>query len=122
MDEGYFVPRTEIIAWINDLLKVPSAPTQINLTKIEELGSGAVYCQVIDAIYPGKVSMSKVNWRAKNDYEFIGNYKVLQNAFEKLGIKRYIEVRMELSRSKNSPRPSTKTTWSLSSGSNDTSM
>lgn len=95
---------------------------QINLTKIEELGSGAVYCQVIDAIYPGKVSMSKVNWRAKNDYEFIGNYKVLQNAFEKLGIKRYIEVRIGVGRSKSSPRPSTKTTWSSSSGSSDTSM
>lgn len=23
MDEGYFVPRTEIISWINTLLKVP---------------------------------------------------------------------------------------------------
>jgi hypothetical protein len=22
MDEGYFVPRTELIGWINDLLKV----------------------------------------------------------------------------------------------------
>ncbi len=36
--------------------------------------------------------MSKVNWKAKNDYEFIANYKILQNSFEKLGIKRYVEV------------------------------
>ena len=65
---------------------------QLNLTKIEQLGSGAVYCQVIDVIHPGKVSMSKVNWKARNDYEFINNLKVLQNAFDKIGIKRHVEV------------------------------
>lgn len=37
MDEGYFVSKTEILKWINDML-------QLNLSKIEELGSGAVYC------------------------------------------------------------------------------
>lgn len=26
MDEGYFVPRTEIISWVNDLLKVSLPP------------------------------------------------------------------------------------------------
>ena len=64
----------------------------MNLTKIEELGSGAVYCQVIDVIHPGKIAISKVNWKAKNDYEFVSNMKILQNAFDKIGIKRYIEV------------------------------
>lgn len=36
--------------------------------------------------------MNKVNWRAKKDYEFISNLKLLQSAFEKVGIKRYVEV------------------------------
>ena len=65
---------------------------KLNITKIEQLGSGAVYCQVIDVIHPGKIPMNKVNWKAKNDYEFIGNYRLLQDAFGKVGIKRYIEV------------------------------
>jgi hypothetical protein len=34
--------------------------------------------------------MGKVNWKAKNDYEFIANLKVLQNAFDKAGIKRHV--------------------------------
>ncbi len=36
--------------------------------------------------------MNKVNWRAKNDYQFIQNLKILQSAFDKIGIKRYVEV------------------------------
>ena len=65
---------------------------QLNLTKIEQLGAGSVYSQIIDIVHPGSVAMNKLNWKAKNDYEFIANLKVLQNAFAKAGIKRYIEV------------------------------
>ena len=36
--------------------------------------------------------MAKVKWGAKFDYEFIENYKILNNAFLKNGIKRHIEV------------------------------
>ena len=36
--------RTDILTWINNLL-------QLNVTKIEHLGTGAVYCQIIDSIY-----------------------------------------------------------------------
>jgi RP/EB family microtubule-associated protein len=56
------------------------------------LGSGAVYCQIIDIVHPGKIALSKVNWKAKNDYEFINNLKVLQTAFDKIGIKKHVEV------------------------------
>ena len=36
--------RTELIAWLNELL-------QINYTKVEQCGTGAAYCQVIDSIF-----------------------------------------------------------------------
>jgi microtubule-associated protein, RP/EB family len=47
--------------WVNELLKA-------NLAKIEQLGTGAVYCHLLEALYPGKVPMGKVNWKAKFDY------------------------------------------------------
>lgn len=46
----------------------------------------------MDAIYPGTFSLAKVKWGAKFDYEFSENYKVLQNAFDKNGIKKHIDV------------------------------
>jgi len=60
MDEGYFVPKSDILAWINDLLK-------IHISKIEALGSGSIYCQLFDVIHPSNLNLQKVNWKAKND-------------------------------------------------------
>jgi RP/EB family microtubule-associated protein len=54
---GYFTPRQEIIAWINHVLKT-------DLSKIEQLGSGSIYCHLLDAAYPGKVPLHKVKWQA----------------------------------------------------------
>jgi len=53
---------------------------------------GSVYCQIIDSIFPGTVKMSKVKWQAKHDYEFVENYKVLQDAFKKNSIGKVIDV------------------------------
>jgi len=62
------------------------------LSKIEECATGAVYCAVMDCLYPNTFPFSKVKWNAKHEYEFVENYKILQSAFDKNGVKRYIDV------------------------------
>jgi len=85
MDGAFFVSRSELLAWANSLFS-------LNLSKVEQCANGAVYCQVIDACHPGNVAMKKVNWSARADHEAIPNYKVLQQAFDRSGISKHIEV------------------------------
>lgn len=85
MEGAFFVPRTEILSWLNGLLK-------LSLEKIEQTASGAVACQIMDCVFPGTVPMGRVNWNARNDYEFVNNYKILQQVFIKHNIQKVIEV------------------------------
>lgn len=83
----YSVSRTVLLDWLNDIL-------QLNITKIEQCATGAVYCQIIDCLYPGTFKMSGINWKAKQDFEYMDNYKILQNAFRKNGITKVLNVDM----------------------------
>lgn len=85
MDAAYFIGRKELLDYFNDLL-------DLNLTKIEQTASGAIACQVTDLIFPGSVPMSRVNWAARSDYEFVQNYKLLQSAFTKHRVQRHVDV------------------------------
>lgn len=85
MDTAYFVGRGELLQFFNNLL-------DLQLTKIEQTASGAIACQLTEYIFPGSIPMSKVNWEAKSDYEFINNYKLLQKAFSKHRIQRHVDV------------------------------
>jgi RP/EB family microtubule-associated protein len=85
MDPAYFVGKRILLEWINSLLR-------LDIKKIEQTCSGAVACQIVHSIYPRKVAMSKVNFGAKYDYEYIKNYKVLQSAFGKLKVSKVVPV------------------------------
>ena len=95
--------RTDLLAWLNDLL-------QISYTKVEQCGTGGAYCQILDSIYGtgilyrilvshhyehqclhiylvfplilGDLPMSRVKMNAKHEYEYLANYKVMQNVFK----------------------------------------
>jgi len=76
--------RTDLLAWLNELL-------QISYTKVEQCGTGGAYCQILDSIY-GDIPMNRVKMNAKHEYEFIANYKVMQNVFKAKKIDKPIPV------------------------------
>ncbi|BGP12238.1 hypothetical protein JCM10213_000068 [Rhodosporidiobolus nylandii] len=76
--------RMELIAWLNDLLA-------LNYSKVEQCGSGAAYCQIVDTIF-GDVPMGRVKMNAKQEYEFLANFRILQNTLKSHGIDKPIPV------------------------------
>ncbi|KAF9234691.1 calponin homology domain-containing protein [Melanogaster broomeanus] len=76
--------RTYLLAWVNELL-------QLNYTKVEQCGTGAAYCQILDSIY-GDVPMSRVKMNARHNYEYVANFKILQTAFTNKKIDKPILV------------------------------
>ncbi|KAF9930313.1 hypothetical protein FBU30_000659 [Linnemannia zychae] len=76
--------RVELISWVNELLG-------LGYTKVEQLGSGAAYAQIMDSIY-GDLPMNRIKFSTKHEYEYLGNYKVLQNCFTVHKIDKVIPI------------------------------
>eukprot|EP00753_Platysulcus_tardus_P006634 PLAT14378.1.p2 GENE.PLAT14378.1~~PLAT14378.1.p2 ORF type:complete len:367 (-),score=180.76 PLAT14378.1:336-1379(-) len=85
MEGAYFVSRKEILDWLNETLA-------ISLTKVEQTCTGAVACQLLDMIFPGKVPVRRINWGAKHYHEYVGNYKIVQDVFNKMNVEKHVEV------------------------------
>ncbi|KIW01115.1 uncharacterized protein PV09_07403 [Verruconis gallopava] len=76
--------RQELLAWANNLL-------QLNITKVEQFGTGAAFCQIFDSIFLD-VPMSRVKFNVNTEYAYIQNFKILQNTFTKHHIDRTVPV------------------------------
>ncbi|XP_010727479.1 microtubule-associated protein RP/EB family member 2 isoform X2 [Larimichthys crocea] len=77
--------RHDITAWVNDLVC-------LNYTKVEQLSSGAAYCQFMDLLFPGCISLKKVKFQAKLEHEYIHNFKLLQASFKRMNVDKIIPV------------------------------
>jgi len=75
--------RHEMLAWVNDCL-------QTKYCKIEEMCSGAAYCQFMDMLFPNCVQLKKVKFRTKLEHEYIQNFKVLQASFKRMQVDKPI--------------------------------
>ncbi|KAL7670230.1 hypothetical protein ACOME3_005170 [Neoechinorhynchus agilis] len=77
--------RHQMLEWINDLLVS-------NLTKIEELGTGAAYCQMMDILFPNTIRLRKVKFNSRLEHEHIQNFKWLQEAFTKFSVDKVVPI------------------------------
>lgn len=77
--------RHEMLAWVNGCL-------QSQMGKIEEMGSGAAYCQLMDMLFPGVIQLKRVKFNSKQEHENINNFKLLQAAFKKMNVDQAVDV------------------------------
>ncbi|XP_015436161.1 PREDICTED: microtubule-associated protein RP/EB family member 1 isoform X2 [Dufourea novaeangliae] len=77
--------RHDMLAWVNDCL-------QASFTKIEELCTGAVYCQFMDMLFPGSVPLKRVKFKTNLEHEYIQNFKILQGGFKKMNVDKIVPI------------------------------
>uniref|UniRef100_T1IA44 Microtubule-associated protein RP/EB family member 1 n=2 Tax=Rhodnius TaxID=13248 RepID=T1IA44_RHOPR len=77
--------RHDMLAWVNDCL-------QSNFTKIEELCTGAAYCQYMDMLFPGSIPVKRIKFKTNLEHEYIQNFKLLQAAFKKKNVDKIVPI------------------------------
>ena len=82
---AYYASKSELLTWANTLL-------DLELRSIEETRTGAVFCQLLDATYPGTVRLNKVNWKANTETEYQSNFKIFQQGLISNNIEKTIDI------------------------------
>lgn len=77
--------RHDILAWVNGCISA-------KFSKIEELCTGAAYCQFMEILFPGSVTIKKVKFNAKQEHDYINNFKLLQASFKKMSVDKVVPV------------------------------
>ena len=81
--------KAMLIEWINNFL-------ECRIEKVEQMATGALYCNLFDALHPGTIPMKKVDFNVKFDYEYVNNWKLMQTAFKRVGIDKVFFVTVYL--------------------------
>ncbi|KJH45413.1 hypothetical protein DICVIV_08537 [Dictyocaulus viviparus] len=79
------ISRHELLAWVNSTIKA-------NFSKIEEMSTGAAYCQLTHLLFRDGINLRKVKWNSRNEMDHINNWKVLGSAWRTLGVDKPLQV------------------------------
>jgi len=82
---AYSVGKRILLLWIN-------TNYDLSYTKVEQCATAALYCQVLDSVYPGDIAMGKVKWNSKNSPDWEKNWKIVQKCLTKKGISKEFPV------------------------------
>ncbi|XP_017134494.1 uncharacterized protein LOC108150716 [Drosophila elegans] len=89
--QDVFVQKSEMIS-IRNLLVFFNKTLDCELLSMDDLKTGAVYCQVMHRLFPKSILIEKVKFYTHSKVEFKTNFRLLQNSFEKLKVTRYLPV------------------------------
>ena len=84
-NKAYFASKSELLNWASKLL-------DLELTSLEQLETGAIFCQLLDACHPGSVRLNKLNWKANNETDYISNFKIFQQGLTTNNINKPIDI------------------------------
>ncbi|OQV14656.1 Carcinine [Hypsibius exemplaris] len=79
------ISRHDMLNWVNNCL-------QSNFQKIEDLATGAAYCQFMHILFPNTVMMKKVKFNTRLEHEYVSNFKILQGSLKAVGVDKIIPV------------------------------
>ncbi|KAH7980969.1 hypothetical protein HPB49_020566 [Dermacentor silvarum] len=59
---------------------------------VEDMSSGIEYCRLMHMAFPKSVKLARVKLNVMNEPERLYNFKLLQEAFDRVGIRKHIPV------------------------------
>ncbi|EAT39524.1 AAEL008678-PA [Aedes aegypti] len=77
--------RKEMLAWVNRTLLS-------EFKKIEELCTGAAYCQMMDILFPGCVPLRRVKFCTNLEHDFLNNLKIFQNGLVAMQVDKAVPI------------------------------
>lgn len=76
--------RSELLQWLNETFN-------LNYRKVENCGTGAAFCLIMNSIY-NDIPIHKLRLNATSEYEYRMNWKILQSSFNKHNVTKIIDV------------------------------
>ena len=86
-NQAYFASKSTLLTWASNLL-------QLNITSFEELQTGAIFCQLLDACHPGSVNLHRVKWKANSETDYINNFILFQQGLKENNIEKPIDINL----------------------------
>jgi len=75
--------RLELLQWINGVVDADYA-------RVEDLSDGVAYCQVFDALFPGRLPLHKLVFDPKRTEEKNSNLRLFSDSVKQVGFEKTI--------------------------------